>query len=158
MILIGIDPDLHKNGVAEYNTITKKITGTPVGFWDLIAYLNKMKLTKGQEIKVHLGAGWENPKTLWHDAKIPIKMESSTPEQKQNYKKKANNRIAVNVGMNHGVGIKIQEWCEINEVPYTLCIPKTGLAKWSSEKVLKLTGVKRANEDVRDAISFVWGF
>jgi len=142
MILIGIDPDLHKNGVAEYNTITKKIVGTPMEFWDLIAYLNRMKLTKGQEIKVRLGAGWENPKTNWHPS----------------INKFVDAKISSSIGMNHGVGIKIMEWCELNEVPYDLCVPKKGLAKWSSEKVKKLTGIKRANEDVRDAISFVWGF
>jgi hypothetical protein len=158
MILIGIDPDLRKNGVAEYNTITKKITGTPMDFWDLIAYLQKMKLTKGQEIKVKLGAGWENPKTNWHDPAIPQNMQNATPAAKESYKNKVKNRISVGTGMNHGVGIKIMEWCQRNEVPYDLCVPKKGNAKWSIAKVTKYTGIKRANEDVRDAISFIWGF
>jgi len=142
MILIGIDPDLHKNGVAEYNTITKKITGTPMEFWDLIAYLNRMNIVNGDTIKVRLGAGWENKKTNWHDPINPF----------------VDQKISASIGMNHGVGIKIMEWCEVNEVPYDLCVPKKGLAKWSQEKVTKLTGIKRVNPDIRDAISFVWGF
>lgn len=85
-------------------------------------------------------------------------MQNATPAAKESYKNKVKNRISVKTGMNHGVGIKIMEWCELNEVPYDLCVPKKGLAKWSSEKVQKLTGIKRANEDVRDAISLVWGF
>jgi hypothetical protein len=142
MILIGIDPDLHKNGVAEYNTITKKIKTYALEFWDLISYLNKMNIENGNTIKVRLGAGWENPKTNWHESKG----------------KGVDQKISMSIGMNHGVGMKIMEWCEYHEVPYDLCVPKKGATKWSQEKVTKLTGIKRVNEDIRDAISFVWGF
>jgi len=100
MLIIGIDPDLEKSGVAIWDTRTKDFVLLSALTIDVLLSIMKENPTmegkffnfgyyKMEDIKeIRIDAGWLNKKSNYHKAQGPRRRE----------------RIAKNVGENHGVG------------------------------------------------------
>ena len=147
MILIGIDPDVHKSGVAYYEKHTKRLELSNLTFFQLFDYLSYIKkcnaqiTTKDLNIKIIIEAGWLN-KSNWH-----------TDNKNKNIATMIGNRT----GSNHETGRKIVEMCEYLELKYELVIPKK--SKVTHEYFKKLTGIiGKTNQEERDAAMLVWGY
>ena len=93
-----------------------------------------------QPDKVIIEAGWLNKKSNWHGAK-------------NNF---IATRIAKNVGSNHQVGKLFAEYCEINNIPFELKIPKQ--SKITKENFNKMFNTKLRNQDIIDAAMLVAGY
>ncbi len=134
-ILIGIDPDLEKSGIA-YLTNTKlrlDLLSFPELLEDLRSYTDS-------EIKVYIEAGWLNKKANWHGGSNPhIGMA-----------------IARKVGENHAVGKLLEEFCKFHAIPYELIKPTQ--TKLNADQFKKMTGYQgRTNPETRDAAMLIWG-
>jgi hypothetical protein len=139
MILIGIDPDVNKSGVARYNKLNKELGLTTLTFFELFDYLS---YEKGKiDIKILIEAGWLN-KSNWHT---------------ENKNKYISTMIGNRTGANHETGRKIVEMCEYLKLKYELIIPKK--SKVNHEYFKKLTGItSKTNQEERDAAMLVWGY
>jgi hypothetical protein len=133
-IVIGIDPDCEKSGVAVC------INGELVNlynfkFFQLLNYLERFR-----NAKVYIEAGWLN-QSNWH--------------AKGNHKYAA--QIGQRTGANHEVGRKIVEMCEHLQITYELVKPSSH--KMSAdifERAFKYEG--RTNQEQRDAAALIAGF
>lgn len=135
-MIIGIDPDLEKSGVA--STIDgKKIAYSCLTFVETIARIKE----RADEIKcVYIEAGWLNKKSNWHNNKS-VGIAS---------------KIGKNVGENHATGKLLQQSIEELGVKVILVRPTT--KKYSAEEFNFLTGNKgRTNQETRDAVMMIWG-
>ena len=145
MIIIGIDPDVDKNGVAEIDGEVMQVSA--MKFAPLIYYLNDKKSVG--DIIVLIEAGWLN-QSNWH---LYSRMTIQKAAQ-----------IGNATGRNHEVGRKIAEMCEYNKIPYKLIKPlkkvwKGRDGKITAEEFEKFTGLKgRTNQEMRDAglIAFLY--
>jgi hypothetical protein len=146
MILIGIDPDVDKSGIAVYNTITKQAVVFSMSFFDLYEFL---KTEKSDLIKIE--AGWLNKKSNWHNSYYSKKAGCIV-----NNNSSVNQKIAQRVGANHEVGRKIASMCDHLEKKYELVIPRK--SKTNSAFFKKLTGIKKSTQDERDACMLVFGY
>jgi hypothetical protein len=145
MILIGIDPDTKASGYAWYNKETKKLKLDNMSFFQLydeLSYIiNELNThVKPENIKVILEAGWLN-KGNWHT---------------QGSNKASSTMIGNRTGANHETGRKIEEMLIYLGIPYELRKPTT--QKVDSKYFEKLTGIKKSNQDQRDAAMLVWGY
>lgn len=133
-MLVGIDPDLSKSGVA-VNT-NGKIEYTTMEFYDLTEWLEK----EASAIKcVYLEAGWLN-KSIHHFA--------------QN--KKIAGNIGAKVGANHTIGQLIHKYLERKKIKCVLVRPTT--SKFKAEQFKKFTKIEtRTNQEERDAVLLIWG-
>lgn len=135
-ILIGIDPDVDKNGVA-YCVNGKLHFLRNLSFFQLFDYL---KINKDVVEKVVIEAGWLN-KSNWH---------------KTNGSNSVNAQIGQRTGANHETGRKIVEMCEYLNLPYELVRPQK--SKVDAKYFNRVTGWKgRTNQEQRDAGVLVWG-
>ena len=140
-MIVGIDPDTVKSGVAVYDKETKKLELSCLSFFELQDYLSNAKKC----IKVvKIEAGYLNKKNNWHISKN-IRTAS---------------RVGANVGANHEVGKKIVEMCKYLEIDYIECKPlkKTNGNKVSGVELkrrLIQLGINpiigRTNQEMRDA-------
>ena len=136
MILIGIDPDIDKCGVAYYNPDNKDMALYKLTFTEIIEQLQNWVGEK----KVYIEAGWLNKKTNWH------------PSQGR----KTGEKIAKNVGENHAVGKLLAQYCTYHDIQFALVRPST--RKLGADAFKRLTGYKfRTNSEMRDAGMLVWG-
>lgn len=136
-IIIGIDPDLDKSGVA-------------IKWLDALS-LNNLTFVELKELiereqpvikKVVVEAGWLNQKSNFH----------KHPKQS----KEAGERIAKNVGENHAVGKLIVQLIESMGIPVQQLKPTR--SKLSSKDFNRITGwSKQSNQEQRDAAMLVWG-
>lgn len=155
-IIIGIDPDIEKNGVAFYERITKRLKATTLTYPHLLDYLrqeNKKALEVGLNLIVIIEAGWLN-KTHWH---------LSPRDSRQKCAK-----IGNDVGRNHETGRKIAEMLDHWGITYQLIKPlplKTGgINLWkgkdgkiTAEELKEMTGLTgRTNQEARDAALIAW--
>lgn len=153
-VIIGIDPDVEKNGCAILDCHTKQVEVSALAFADLLdvlLYEKRLCQNKGQKIEVVIEAGWLN-KAHWH---------LSYSDTKQIAAAKGNA-----AGRNHEVGRKIAEMCQHWQIPYELVKP---LRKCWGGKDKKITheelaffinlNKKRTNQEERDAalLAWVWG-
>lgn len=154
--IIGIDPDVDKNGVAFLDCSTKKLKIMTYKFADTIDYLRRVKReaeVSSSHFFVVIEAGWLN-KTHWH----------ITPrDTKQSAAAKGNH-----VGRNHETGRKLAEMCEYFSIPYRLQKPLAlksgGMHIWNSkdgkithEELASFTGItQRTNQEGRDAALIAW--
>jgi len=139
-ILIGVDPDVTKSGVAIINGDKKEIYN--LGFFELFDFLNQVLLDKGgaEEILVVIEAGWKN-KGNWHARK-----KGSAA---------LNAKIGNNTGRNHETGMKIKEMCEYLEIPFKLVTPKT--SKLNAKVFRRITKIEsRTNSETRDAMMLIF--
>ena len=135
-MIIGIDPDLIKSGVA---IITDKMTLHNLTFPQLMQLFSD---NKEQIKKVVIEAGWLNAKSNFH--------------ARYGQSKSAGERIAKNVGENHATGKLIAEMAEYYGLNVVLVKPTK--KKYTAEEFNRLTGwVGRSNQEQRDAGALVYG-
>lgn len=137
-LLIGIDPDVYKNGVC-FKTgndyLLKNLT-----FFELYDFL---KFYKEREEKptIYIEKGSLN-KSNWHT--------------KQNYSTAFNSKIGENTGKNFETANKIIEMCQYLKLDYVEIKPTR--KKINAIDFKKLTGLKmRTNQETRDAFMLVFG-
>jgi len=137
-ILIGIDPDVDKNGVAYRNGSDLQLMN--LRFFDLLEFFEKVKREKGEKEKllVIVESGWEN-KSNWH-----LKSKGSS---------RLNAKIGSKVGANHETGKKIVEMLEYLGIQYTLSRPTK--SKINSDIFYKITGIKKSNQEQRDSYMLI---
>lgn len=143
MIYIGIDPDTDKNGVAIWDSTTKKLELQNMKFWDLIEDI-KIIYFNDPSVKIVIEGGWLNKKSNWHAAKS----------------KGISDMISKKVGRNHQVGMLIGELCERNGIDYEIMKPlKLVKGKKMDAKTFKLITKYegRTNPETRDAALLVFG-
>lgn len=143
---IGIDPDTENSGIAVWDKHYQNyILISNMDFWTLInflsmGYANKTgQLDDWSEINfiVVIDAGWLVKKTNFH-----------------HHKGGTRDKVSVNVGRNHQVGILIMEYCMRNGLNYSLHEPS---GKMPANTFQKLTGWKEStNQDSRDAAMIVF--
>ncbi len=147
-IVIGIDPDTEKSGVAFLELATKTLEAACLEFPVLIDYLKteKEKADKnGLNLIVVVEAAWLIPKSNWHG--------------KQGGRAE---KIAKNVGANHETGKKIIEMCKHLKIPVVEQRPLKKIwtgrnGKITHEEIQKITGLTgRTNQEVRDAALIAW--
>lgn len=137
-ILIGIDPDVDKSGVAimESGKLTLKNL-TMFELFDELTFIKSLDVN----VKIYIEAGWLN-KTNWHTSG---KMNIATVAQ-----------IGARTGANHETGRKIAEMCEYLKIDYELVRPTQSKVKAIFFKQLtKYQG--RTNQEQRDAAMLIWG-
>ena len=139
-ILIGIDPDIDKSGVAYKNGDELELMN--LKFFDLLEFFEKVLREKGDKEKllVVVEAGWLN-KGNWH----VMKKGSAA----------INAKIGNNTGRNHETGRKIVEMLEFLEIQCRLVKPTK--SKVNSKFFNKITGVKKSNQEQRDAYMMIHG-
>jgi len=152
--LIGIDPDIDKSGLCEYNTHTKTIfTLDCVSFFSLIEFLGNYKyMCPSSGYKVYLEAGWLNKKSNYHysliqNRKLTLIQKLGTCE-----------RIAKNVGENHAVGKLIEQFLIKNKIQHELVRPTK--KKLKHNEFCRITGWNngQTNQEKRDAGMLVYGY
>ena len=139
-ILIGIDPDINKSGVALINGDNKELYN--LNFFELFDFFYKVLSQKGksEEILIVIEAGWLNGGN-WH-----TKNKGSAA---------LNAKIGNNTGRNHETGRKIVEMCEYLEIPFKLLRPTTSKLKAKIFKsITKIEG--RTNQETRDAMMLIF--
>ena len=139
-ILIGIDPDITKSGVALINGDKKELYN--LNFFELFDFFNQVLSQKGksEEILIVIEAGWLNGGN-WH-----TKNKGSAA---------LNAKIGNNTGRNHETGRKIVEMCEYLEIPFKLLRPTTSKLKAKIFKsITKIEG--RTNQETRDAMMLIF--
>jgi len=136
-MIIGIDPDIDKSGIAVLHQDTKRMEMSNLYFVDVVKFV---QLNKPIIKAVFLEAGWLNEKANWHGA--------------SNMSVAA--KIGKNVGENHASGKLLQQCIEAEGVKVVLVKPTT--AKYTAEMFEKLTKIKgKTNQEQRDAAMLIWG-
>lgn len=156
-IVIGIDPDAEKNGVATLFRESRLLQATALTFpetLDYLRYVHSKARANGQTVRVIIEAGWLN-KTHWH---------VGYNDSRQAAAAKGNA-----VGRNHETGRKIAEVCAHWQIPHELMKPLAlkagGVNLWqgkdgkiTAEELKKLLTSKkiisdftRSNQEMRDA-------
>ncbi|MDC5219195.1 hypothetical protein OHW53_11595 [Acinetobacter baumannii] len=136
-IIIGIDPDLDKSGVAVLKDGLLRLDN--MRFYDLTQYF---EVNKDQIKKVVIEAGWLNKKSNLHG--------------RIGQSKRAGERIAKNVGENHATGKLLVEMAE--SLGLTVVLVKPTKSKKNSEEFNRITGWQgRTNQEQRDAGMLIWG-
>lgn len=155
-IIIGIDPDADKNGVATLFRENRQLEATTMTFpetLDYLRYVHSKARANGQTVRVIIEAGWLN-KTHWH---------VGYNDSRQAAAAKGNA-----VGRNHETGRKIAEMCSHWQIPHELIKPLAlkagGVNLWqgkdgkiTAEELNEFTGLKgRTNQEARDAALIAW--
>lgn len=155
-VIIGIDPDADRNGVATLNRESRLLTADTMTFPDLLDYLRYTQAqaaTARRNLRVIIEAGWLN-KTHWH---------VGYNDSRQAAAAKGNA-----VGRNHETGRKIAEMCEHWSISHELIKPLPlkagGVNLWhgkdgkiSAEELTAITGLRgRTNQEARDAALLAW--
>lgn len=155
-IVIGIDPDADKNGVATLYRESRQLRAVALTFpetLDYIRYVLNSARANHQTVRVIIEAGWLN-KTHWH---------VGYNDSRQAAAAKGNA-----VGRNHETGRKIAEMCRHWEIPYELVKPLAlkagGVNLWhgkdgkiTAEELAEITGLtSRTNQEARDAALIAW--
>lgn len=155
-VVIGIDPDVDKSGVAFLECSTRKLEIMSLTFPDLLDYLQWVKQkaeTNHQSVRVIIEAGWLN-QSNWH---LTARDTRAAAAAKGNH-----------AGRNHEVGRKIAEMCDHWRIPYDLVKPLTlrvrGVNIWKGkdgkithDELAAFTGIMgRTNQEGRDAALLAW--
>lgn len=150
-IIIGIDPDTDKSGVAALNCTTKTIEIARKSFPDLIQSLQELKegaKKSGIRILVVVEASWLISHN-WHTRNV----RSAAAVAKTGY----------NVGRNHQVGILIVECCRSMGIEIKEQHPLRKAWKGSDGKITHeeisyfIHGLpKQTNTEERDAALLAW--
>lgn len=143
-LLIGIDPDIDKSGIAIKNLTDKTIELKTLTFFEFFDFLN----LNGDKINlVRVEAAWLIEKSNWHT---------------HNSGQKGAERIAKNTGSNHEAGRKIVEMLKYLKVPHLEVRPlkkcwKGTNGKISHDEIVKLVkGLpKKTNQEQRDALLLI---
>lgn len=134
-LIIGIDPDLDKSGVALYRE-DKSLELKCLSFPDVLSLFDEHQCSIQ---KVVIESGWLIKKSNWHGGK----------------KIQIGERQAKNVGENHAVGKLLDCCARAKGLEVQLLNPK---GKFDAEKFKRYTGYQgRTNQEVRDAGMLVYG-
>lgn len=137
-MLIGIDPDVDKSGVAFINGT--QLTLDNLTFFQLFDLLKFYK-EKEEKPTVYIECGALN-KSNWHS--------------KASKSDKWNSNIGADLGRNFETANKIVEMCEYLNLPHVKIKPTQ--SKITSDYFKKLTGAKfRTNQEQRDAYMLIHG-
>jgi hypothetical protein len=145
-VIIAIDPDVDRNGIACLDILTKSLDIQALSFADTLDYLHALTSMSCKPL-ILVEAGWLN-RSNWH---------LSYRDSKANAAAKGNA-----VGRNHEVGRKIAEMCEHWSLPYQLVKPlrkiwKSTDGKITATELSAITGYKgRTNQEGRDAALLAW--
>ena len=139
-IKIGIDPDIDKSGFAVYNTEENRLDLDNYSFWGMIKQIEWLQQFDN-ELHIVIEAGWLINKSNWHYSK--------------NQSKVVGEAIAKKVGVNHAVGILLENYCKHKDISYELMKPK---GKVDSKRFEKIWGIKKSNQEVRDAAMLLINF
>ncbi|MQQ81967.1 hypothetical protein [Acinetobacter baumannii] len=135
-IIIGIDPDLEKSGVA--------ILGNDLQLKNM-TFPETVELFRNEQDsikKVVIEAGWENKKANFRVG--------------GSHSRQVNEQIARRVGMNHATGILLAEIAQALGLAVLLVKPTK--SKLNAEQFNKITGWQgRTNQEQRDAGMLIWG-
>lgn len=157
-IVVAIDPDAEKNGVATLTTATRKLELRTLSFPETLDYLQHMKRQSevtGVTYIVVVEAGWLNTGN-WHLTKAESIARAAA---------KGNS-----VGRNHETGRKLVEMCEHWHIPHDtqkpLILRIKGRNIWSGrdgkithEELAAFTGITgRTNQEERDAALIAWHY
>lgn len=134
-ILIGIDPDCKKSGVAIKEKGVHELNVDCFTFFELLEYLKSVR-ELFEDVFIYIEAGWLNKKSNYHNY--------------INQSKQVDEIIAKKVGANHETGKKIVEMCEYLNLKYELIKPTS--KKITPEYFEKLTGMKVKGEFKQDMI------
>lgn len=137
MLIVGIDPDLEKSGVAVIEHGVQGIRVKTAPFHEIVTHLTSVK----EHVKaVYIEAGWLNRRSNWHKASTTSKAC----------------KIAKNVGENHAAGKLLAKSLESVGIKVILVRPSN--TKLKAEQFQRLTNIKaRLNQDQRDAVMLIWG-
>ena len=140
-VIIGIDPDTDKNGVAV--KINKNFLLYNFSFFKLYELLENLKKNAefiNAEIKVYIECGFLN---------------KGNRHFKEHESMQFNGKISERVGANHEIAKKICEMCEYLKLDYEQVRPTS--SKVNSDKFKEITGYeKRSNQEQRDALMLIW--
>ena len=132
--IIGIDPDLHKSGVAIYETKLRRLTEcTSMYMWDLFDTILVQK-----QFNTLFRLEFPDNTNTWHGG---------------------GRGASLNVGKNQAVAIIIKEFLDAHGCYYELLKPSGYSIIFNDEDVFKnTTGFqKKTNKDARAAAAMVWG-
>ena len=147
-IIIAIDPDTEKSGVAVLEPATRHIEAMSLTFPQLLDFLRERDIRAkagGSSLAVIVEAGWIVHKSNWHGA------DGHRAE-----------RIAKNVGANHETGRKIVEMCRhwgihVEEQRPLQKMWRGKGGKITAAELKAITGLtSRTNQDERDAALLAW--
>lgn len=151
-MIIGIDPDVDKSGVAELILKNRLLEATTLAFPELLDYLQarkKMAEKGNYSLVVIVEASWLISHN-WHKG------------NKDNYRTAA--AKGNSAGRNHEVGRKIVEMCRhygievIEQRPLRKCWKGSG-GKITHKELAYFTGIKnRTNQEMRDAALLAWNY
>lgn len=140
-ILIGIDPDTEKNGVAM--KVNKQFLLYNFDFFTLYQVLKELKENEqinDTKIKVYVECGFLN---------------KGNRHFKEQESMQFNGKISERVGANHETAKKICEMCESLKLDYEQVRPTK--SKINSVTFNEITGYeKRSNQEQRDALMLIW--
>ncbi|HAB71517.1 MAG TPA: hypothetical protein DCE34_11750 [Acinetobacter nosocomialis] len=135
-IIIGIDPDLEKSGVA--------ILGNDLQLKNL-TFPETVELFRNEQDsikKVVIEAGWKNKKANFRVG--------------GGHSRQVNEQIARRIGMNHATGILLAEIAQALGLAVLLVKPTK--SKLNADEFNKITGWQgRTNQEQRDAGMLIWG-
>lgn len=145
---LGVDPDTEKSGVALWDRLEQRfIFITNLDFWSLVEFIKSGHLLKHGDIegwshinfKVVVDAGWLVEKTNFHhNVKNP----------------KVREKMSMNIGRNHQVGILIVDYCKRHGFNHELHEPSGKLDARTFRNITKWNA--QTNQDNRDAAMIVF--
>lgn len=151
-VLIGIDPDLEKSGVAFLRPSTRIMELSALDFAELIDYLKWLRccqMKNNQSVLVIVEAGWLN-KGNWH-----VKRNNSPAKAAE---------IGKRTGQNQGVGMMIVQMAkhiglEVLEMKPLIKTWKGKDKKITHEELAYFTGIMgKSNQEMRDAALIAWNY
>ncbi|MDR1122042.1 MAG: hypothetical protein LBM08_14145 [Dysgonamonadaceae bacterium] len=138
-LIIGIDPDLERSGVAIWIASGKIFDLRNLSFWQLFDF---MRAHADRIRVVRVEAGWLNKKSNFHSRAGQTKTEGEA--------------IARNVGENHAIAKIICQMCVYLQLQYEEVQQKAH--KLDRDTFRVITGYKgRTNQETRDAAMLVYG-
>ena len=151
-VIIGIDPDAEKSGVAILERATRRLTLKTLAFADLLEclqYERQRATVQEKQLVVVIEAGWLNTGN-WH-------LHYTYSIQKAA-------AIGRSTGMNHQTGILLTEVCKFWRLRCELQKPLVKCWKGKDRKITHdelaaFTGVTgRTNQEERDAALLAWHY
>lgn len=150
-VVIGIDPDKDKSGVAYLNVANRHLELAALPFvetLDYLAYCKRQADESGNKVIVVIEGGWLN-RSVWH----VMPSDTKAVAAKKGYA----------VGQNHQTGMFLQECCEKIGLPCKVVKPLRKCwqghdRKITHEELVCITGIltRRTNQEERDAALLAW--
>jgi len=138
MIIIGIDPDIDKSGIAIYNSETGILNLYNKCFFDLLSEISWQR-NEEYDVIVLIECGYLN-KSNWHATKNKAKYAAA---------------IGAKVGANHQISRLLVEFCEREMIDYREIQPKR--KKLNHQDFIRVSGLdlNQTNQEQRDAAMLI---